>query len=404
MKIVRLLFLLLVVHGFADNVSPLSDNEISQLKEWIATKRQVTIQQTGGNFSLAGDVRTIYGTISEIKDGFKNVGSNSLNPTKANDTFYIQLNLNFDYRLPHAWLSAKLDYNNVMGATDGTNDNIALTRAFLGCRLARTSFFTLDIEFGRRPLWYSFDSKIEFAATFDGILIKYDQFSERYGDFYIRGGPFVVNQVRNQFAWIIETAILNVMNTGLYGKYSIIDWDTKSFSTQFLEERFGYCNSQFILGYKFVMPYIHQTTTVFAAFLVNSAAKGRDVTNYVKANLGWYAGFSIGTVRKKGDWSTSFNFQVVQPQAVPDFDLTGIGIGNAAAVGLYNTKYDGTGTATTYANAAGKNNYWGWRADFLYLITDNFTISQNFSWARSMDFLPTKFFYKKYQVQVIYAF
>src|SRR3990167_10907182 len=86
MKIVRLLFLLLVVHGFAANVSPLSDNEISQLKEWIATKRQVTIQQTGGNFSLAGDVRTIYGTISEIKDGFKNVGSNSLNPTKANDT------------------------------------------------------------------------------------------------------------------------------------------------------------------------------------------------------------------------------------------------------------------------------------------------------------------------------
>lgn len=405
MKKWSFLFVLIVLQLAADdNVSPLTDNEISQLKEWIATKRQVTVKQTGGNFSLSGDVRTIYGSISEIKNGLKNIGNNSLNSTKANDTFTLQFNTNYDYRLPHAWLSAKLDYNNTMGSQNGTNNNIALTRAFLGARFLNADYFTVDVEFGRRPLWYSFDSKIEFAATFDGILVKYDQFSDRYGDFYIRGGPFLVNQNHNQFAYVVEFGILNIMNTGFYSKYSFIDWNTKKFQNPLLADRFRFANNQFILGYTFIMPKIKQQTTLFAAFLINAAAKSLEVTGYKLANLGAYAGFTLGTVRKKGDWSLSWNIQYVQPQAVPDFDVAGIGIGNSGGVGLYTTRINGEGTATTNATAVGKANYWGWKGEFLYLITDNFTISQNFVWSRSLHYLENKFFYKKYQIQLIYAF
>lgn len=396
----RLLILLSVTFSLC------ADEESSQfnaLKAWIATKRQVTIKERGGSLSLSGDVRAEYSAVGEQKNGLKNIGTSSLHPNVAADQFKIAFSLLLDYRADATWASVKLKFANNMGVISGTNNKINLERAFIGFRIVDAEAFSIDVEPGRKKLNYAFDSRIQFNSLMDGVLIKYDQSSDRMGDFYIHGGPFVVNEVNDLFAYIMETGILNIYNTGFYGKYSFLDWHTKRFSNSITNRRFQFFTNQFTLGYRFTPPVIAKTSVLYGAFLINSAAKKNAILNYDRANLAWYIGFSMGEVRKKGDWAIETNVQFVQPQAIPDFDVSGIGIGNSDNIGLYTTNIDGSGKATTYATAVGKGNYGGGLFEFLYLITDNLTVSQSFKYARSLHYLPTHYTYKQYRLEFIYA-
>ena len=56
------------------------------------------------------------------------------------------------------------------------------------------------------------------------------------------------------------------------------------------------------------------------------------LTNGKRANAGGYAGFTLGELKKKNDWSLDINYQVVQAQAVPDYDSSGIGLGKLAGL------------------------------------------------------------------------
>ena len=42
----------------------------------------------------------------------------------------------------------------------------------------------------------------------------------------------------------------------------------------------------------------------------------------------------MGELKKKNDWSLDINYQVVQAQAVPDYDSVGIGLGNHGRFGV----------------------------------------------------------------------
>jgi len=385
-----------------DNVS-LDESQIEAFKAWLATKRTVTVKERGGALSLSGDVRVEYITANEKKNGFKNIGSNSLHPRIANDQFDIEFNMLLDYRTDQTWSTVKVEFDNNMGLIGGTQNRLSLERAFMGFRVFTRDNYTLDFEFGRRKLNYTFDSRIEFGSFMDGVLFKYNQSADELGDLYIYGGPFVVNETQDQFALVAELGILNIYNSGVYFKYSIIDWDTKDFKKFIDIVRFQYINSQFILGYRFLPKYINRVTTLYSAFLINSAAKRYAILNYHLANLAGYVGFNIGELRKRGDWSFDTNVQYVEPQAIPEFDFAGIGHGNSDNIGLFTLNLDGTGGLTTRETAGGKANYVGWRAEFLYLVTDNFTLSQSFKIARSLHFLPTRYSYKQYRLELIYA-
>ena len=162
-------------------------------------------------------------------------------------------------------------------------------------------------------------------------------------------------------------------------------------------------NHQLICGYKFVMPLIDKVSTLYGAFLINGVAKKRAILNNRRDNLAGYVGFNMGELRKRGDYSFDINFQYVQPQAIPDFDFAGIGKGNSDNIGLYTTNYDGTGGATTSSTAVGKANYLGGQVEVLYLFSSNLTISQSFKISQSLDKLPSKYRYKQYRAEFIYA-
>ena len=141
--------------------------------------------------------------------------------------------------------------------------------------------------------------------------------------------------------------------------------------------------------------------------LLTWAASGVVQTHGRRQNLGWYAGMSIGLVKKAYDWAIDVNYQWAQAQLVPDFDLSGIGRGNTAAVGFYTNALDGNPDkgATTAATAVGTCNYKGFEIEALYAFTDSLTLLQNFKYSNTLNTnIGPNIRYKQYEMEFIYAF
>lgn len=400
-------FLILTTLTFAeDDGSPgLEQRDIEALRDWINTKRQVTVKELGGNLSLSGEVRAELQSTNEKKNGFKQRGSGGEVEDTAIRAWDVEVNLMLDYRTDRTWTTIKIEFDNNAGTETGTFDRLSVERAFLGGRIVNANTYTMDLEIGRRFLSYTFDSKIQFGSFMDGIVYKYDQAFDVVGDFYFHGGPFLVNENIDQYAYVGEFGLLNIGRTGLYSKLSAIDWDTKHTDKAVRNDAFRFFNIQWIWGYKFVPKSLNKIVTVYGAALANVAAKGTLVTRGASERWAWYAGFSIGELRKQWDWSLDINYQWVQAQAIPDFDGNGIGRGNVAKVGLYSRRTMGRGTPNTPAEAVGAGNYKGWAAEFLYLLTNNITIYQ--AWRQSVNqntSIGPAFSYKQYEIEVIYGF
>jgi hypothetical protein len=388
------------------DTSPFIDQQdIEALRDWIATKRQVSIRQIGGDLSLSGEIRTEFQASEEEQNGKRMRGPNSPHPNRPTNAFDVEVNLMLDYRTDNTWGSIKLEFDNDAGNNLNIFDNISVERAYYGFRLINKDVFTTDMELGRRNFGTVFDSRVQFGSFMDGILLRMDYATEKAGDPYLRAGPFLINEKFNQYGWVAELGVLNIFDSGLYAKYSIIDWDTKNFTNPVISQLYRFLNSQWTVGYKFVPSWLKQTVTIYGAYLTNHRARGVAQTLGELQNHAWYAGFSIGKVRKQWDWSVDLNYQFVQAQAVPLFDVSGIGKGNAAGVGFYTVKADGSGGFTTAETAFGRTNYQGLAAELLFLATDNITVLQSFSISTNADKnIGPNTHFNQYEIEVIYAF
>lgn len=381
------------------------EKDVEELREWVISRRQVTVSDRGGNLSIAGEVRVEYQAKTETVDGVRQLNPGGAIPGTATNNFDVEVNLMLDYRTDRTWAGVKIEFDNNMGTISGTYNKLVVERAFLGGRAFSGDLSTFDIEVGRRPFGYTFDSRIEFGSFMDGMLLSYDHALDTLGDAYAHAGPFVIDETLNQFGVVAEVGLLNMFNTGLYLKYSIIDWDTYDYSTQTLKDTFRYINSQVVLGYKWRPAWLERNITIYSGWLLNHAARELAITNGKKENYGAYMGFSLGQVRKRGDWSFDINAQVVAAQAVFPGDFAGIGHGNAARKGFYSSNPDGTGTATTVKTARGNENYKGISTEFLYMITNNITLYQSYQQSTRLNHhIGEPFFYRQYEFEVIYAF
>lgn len=384
----------------------LEDQDIRALKEWIDTKRQISLKELGGDLSISGEVRTEFQSAWERRNGVELRGSrdSDLFPARG---FDIEFNLMFDYRSERTWAAVKLEFDNDAGVFSGTLDDIGLEKAYWGVRLLNCDTFTFDIEVGRRPFSSVFDSKIEFGSFFDGILFRYDRTFEKAGDFYIHTGPFVINDRRDHFGYIGELGWLGIGGTGFYTKLSVIDWDTKHYRQRFVDNRFRFIVMQWIPGYRFKVGCLQKVAMLYSAFLWNFAAKKLPVSDFKRANYGAYVGLSIGQLQKQWDWAFDINYQVVAAQAIPDYDISGIGLGNANRSGFYTVRMlplDGGGIATTRENAGGMTNYRGFAIRLDFLLTDKLDMQQCYQQSITLDgdIGPFRHF-KQYELEFIYS-
>lgn len=409
-------------YAFADTVDSRGDIEEADLqafREWVYAKRQVTVGEKGGSLSISGEVRAEFQTTNETKDGVKQRGPGAplysggdIYPAQAYD---VEVNLMFDYRTDRTWASVKLEFDNDAGLFGGSFNKLKLERAFAGFRVLESDTRTVDLIIGRNRAGSFFDSKVEFGTFFDGILVRYDQSHEAIGDSYIHAGAFIIDERRNHYGYVGEVGLLDILNTGLYMKYSLIDWDTKHYASHHKVEvnghkieigqmdnaRFDFVVSQFILGYKWVPKWLDKVTLLYAAGLCNTQAKRREITDYERQNWGGYVGVSIGQLKKQYDWAFDANYQVLQAQVIPDFDNSGIGIGNADNSGFYATK----GIANTRRGAGGNVNYRGFVLTLEYLLTNNLNLLQQWQQSITLDdhIGPFRRF-KQYEIEFVYLF
>jgi hypothetical protein len=380
-------------------------DDIQAARDWMNTKRQVTVREIGGSLSISGEVRAEFQATSESANGFAQRGAHATTklPTNAYD---VEVNLMLDYRADRTWAALKLEFDNDAGLFSSTHNKLRIEKAFLGGRIHDGALAAFDAELGRRPLSSVFDSKLAFAALSDGVLFRFDVSPESHGEFYLHAMAMHLDDRLNHYAYLAEIGWLDIWDTHLFLKYSIADWKTKHFADAITHYRFDFIVNQWLLGYKFLPGVMGKLTMPYIAFLCNTAPAKSVATGHKKANLAGYFGISLGELRKSRDWALDLNYQIVQAQAIPEFDFNGMGIGNAARSGLYTTALKGGGELVTTPKAAGGNtNYRGVAISLDFLITNNLNFQQQLTRSTSLDKrIGQHRSYTQYEIEFVYGF
>lgn len=378
-------------------------------------------------------------------------------PISTND-FDVEFNLKIKYTFKDAWAKAHLQFDNPAGirgrnpcfgvfpvfneegsevvetiprnsrfALKGSGEGLflSLKRAYLGYNIYADGRHRLDIEIGRQKLDDIFESEIEFTARFDGVLLRFASAVEEVFDWYITAGAFVIDENVNHFGWATEIGFLDIYETGVDVKYNIIDWRKRGKNRCFVLNPLGaeYLNSQVTLTYTFSRTICCKEIPFefYGGFLINHAAKKTVFTHWRKKNLGWYTGLYIGNVDKKGDWSLDIEYVGVQAQAVPEYDVGSIGRGNILDENLFdivnnpafNSLSSGSFSEISsyspyivgYFPRRGNTNFVGWRFEFLYAITDNFSIDLIYEFSNEEDRrIGGPHRYRDFEIEAIYAF
>jgi hypothetical protein len=387
----------------ADNVG---DEDIQALRDWINSKRMITVRELGGQLSISGEVRAELQANNVVVDGKSLRGRGT---GKSNHDYDVEFNLGIDYRTENTWSAARIKFDNDAGTFtehygSGTNNKIRVDKAYFGYRVIDKDRHTADIEVGRRGMLLVFDSKLQFASNFDGANFKDSYAIDKVGDLYYQLGAFMVNETKNQAAYVGELGLLNVANTGFYTKYSLIDWDTKQ--VEKVAEEFHFIVSQMLLGYKFIPQPWDKVVGFYLAGLYNHRARALKITDHKRANYGGYVGFSIGQIKKAGDWNFEAIYQVLAAQCVPSFDVSGVGMSARKGQAVYSQEKGGKLVPNTNSHQPeGNTNYRGFRLVMQYMLTNNLNLFQEWSQSITLDDHIGPFrHYKQYEIELIYAF
>ncbi len=389
-------------------VDEVNDEDIQALRDWINSKRMITVKELGGQLSISGEIRAEMQATTVTKDGVALRGKNSHIPNNAYD---VEFNLSIDYRTENTWAAARARFDNDAGIHhehlgSGTNNKIRVDKAYFGYRVIDRDRHTAEVVVGRRQMFAIFDSKVQFASNFDGVNFQDVYSIDQVGDVYYNLGAFIVNEKKDRAAYIGELGILNVANTGFYSKYSMVDWATKNPKNTVFRREFRFIVSQLLLGYKFIPQPWDKVINFYLAGLYNHRARRLPVSDNKRANFGGYLGFSIGQLKQAGDWNFEATYQLLAAQCVPSFDMLGVGLGSRGGHDFYSKKEDDHLVAINEArNAEGNVNFRAFKLTLQYLLTNNLTLFQEWSQSIRLDSQIGPFRrYKQYELELIYAF
>jgi hypothetical protein len=294
----------------------------------------------------------------------------------------------------------------------GECDQVCLRSAYFGYNIFDEGTSRLDVEVGRWDMYNIFDSRVQFQNRFDGMLVTYSNSFEDVGDFYVKGGMFVIDSIASNWGYAIETGLVDIVDLGLDIKYSFTDYkkasDRKGKTYSDVSPCVRAWNariSQLAAAYHFNPEFVNEDIKLYGAFLMNHSAKSSGTPDDVgKERLAWYLGVMIGGIEGEGDWSVDANWQHVEAQAMPDFAVSGIGNGNVLGYCYHSWDYQsGVGLGNT--------NYCGIQVEGAYALTDNLLIVAEFEWstednkkAGTFGVNKVETDYVKYELEFMYSF
>ncbi len=387
------------------------------LRDFIESRGLINCRQKCGTLTIAGDVRARWILATERFDNdvvfFKDKRGFT---DQSNTLFKSEFNLFLDYVTDNSWVTTKLKWAVIDGVDPPQTIKTELDRAFIGYDVYNCCAEDFYVELGRTKLDYMFESRIEFSTFFNGIHFYYTN-EYPVGTLTLHGGPFVVDAFNDHYAYVAELGMKDVLVDGFSFRYSIIDWFRFARTTNFgnfqvgglqnkrvIENnpRYRFLVSQMLLGYETNIDFYGcKVLYLYAAALANHLAKRSPTTDFSYANKAWYVGFTLGKLCKGGDWSIDANYQYCQAQAVPEFDLSGIGHGNATNSLFSDALIDGLPPG----EAKGFTNYRGFQLTALYALSDTFSFRVKAEWTRPINAnLGGDFRYKAFEMSAIYAF
>jgi hypothetical protein len=474
--------------GFERQLNEIDDDAV---KDFVRSKESIELKEKTSHLEISGDVRFEWRNLHEkgdvvlVKDKHFVQEYRSLRGGDAvdfrglpisNNDWDAEFNLKFKYNYGRAWAAAHLQFDNsagirgyndcrtnypvnVLHCCDPCSDDkvslsrdmrlnikgsgdagaISLKRAYMGYNIWADGVHRFDVEIGRRKLDDVFQSEIQFSSRFDGILLKYASAIDQVADFYFYGGAFIIDERVNHYGCAGEVGFLNIADTGLDLRYSLIDWRQKSKNRCFIRDALGtdFLNSQVSFSYFYITQIFCKDipTELYGGFLINHAARKTIFTHHKRANLGWYAGLYLGAVKKQGDWALDIEYTYVQAQAANDADVSGICRGNIQDDHLTDILFDPSGEiagcdqifvdtscldeSIKFSNLGcysgseinaflprrGNANYRGAKIEFLYAITDNFSLDAEIEVTQAVDNkIGGRHYYANYEIEFIYAF
>lgn len=374
-----------------------ADREMESTQKFIEAKREVSLRNKLVDFTLGGDLRLRYQHFKE------SVGGLDQRSEEPSNVYEAEFNLLVDYAADKSWASVLMRFKNNLGMSflNGTIDNIEMKKALVGYTFYEKDNSKIGIRAGRDSGYNMFDSRVQFAGNYDGVWLRYDDSFEEVGDFYVDFGPFVVDSEADHYAWIGETGLKDIGDTGAFLKYSFINWSKKGGTLEpglngaivANSNYWKFQNHQMLVGYVLNPEVVGAVVKTYAAYGLNTKADVHALTSGSKANRFWYAGVTAGDILQAG-WAVDVCYQSVGAQAIPDTDISGISNGNAAG----NIFYDGT-------NALGRGNYKGWAVKSGYAITQNTVLGLEYEISRAKNTnIGGQHKYSHAEAHVIYAF
>ena len=405
--------------------------DMEALQEYIKAKRAISVKEKGGNMMISGDIRGEWycmhaKTRHDYQRGWKSLnlypnsyinkrfpklshrqykalsfpervayrsGRDALLPPFATNEFDAEANLVFDYIAERGWGSIRLQFSNPAGIVtptrkpllfdnsrcmygSGVVNDLSLRKCYAGYNFWEQGTSRFDMEIGRRRFYDVFDSRIQFWEFFDGILARFTSSFEGIGDLSVKAAAFVIDYTVNHYGYVGELGLLNLGDSGFDLKYSIIDWDTLHRPNRFGRKHplgTQFLNSQVLATYALPPDLVSMRAAVYAAYLINHAARATGWTNHRKARDAYYVGGRIGEAARKGDYSLELLYQWVKAQAVPELDVSVASRDNPRGISMYNRR------------CGGLANFRGWRLESFYALTDNWTLNAHFDRIREMD-------------------
>ena len=400
-----------------DLLDTVNQKDLWAIRDWLKQKR-LALNSKGGDLAIAGDIRAEYRNVHEALGSLNLTGGVDSPSGWSNNLYYIDFRLYLDYKADKTWASVKLDFDQSGGSFNGEANNIALNRANMGYHLFDDGMMRLDLLIDRQRAFDIYDSEIQFNSTLDGFTTTFGAALIGLGDFSLRGGGYIVDAGIKHPVWILPSALYDILDTGLYFEYAFADWHkgtsevivntANGESINSNRAKFDYFTNQFILGYHFP-ELLKMNTRLFGGLVWNAMANSNVVTvlssgkihNNPK-NIGGWVALQIGSVERAGDWAFQAQWQIVEPLALPDFDVSGIGTGNSTSSSLF-----GFNTFSSAVNFPGNGNvnYNGWEIDLLYSITNELVIEARFQRAQeAVKNIGLPLNYTNFMLSFIYGF
>ncbi len=333
---------------------------LRELEAWLKKENRPRYV-TPPVFSIDGDVGATWDTTHEVLGSQPQVGTGSGRP---NDAFNVGTKLQFLYKAGRTWGGARIGFDNGAGIFGGTANAIKLSRAFIGYHFVTHGPFICDLTAGRRSLTQMFDSQLMYRNYGDGACLFLNYQWKNVMEIQVTNGVFI--NTNSVAFWVMSARLFNIANKGFYINYSYNDWggNRPSNSLSLIDTKFYI--SQVLAGWECNPKWLKTEFKAFGAFLVNSGATENILSTFKKENLAGYVGVQFGRARKRNDIAVQGQLQVCQLQAVPDWDFSGIGRGNAARGSLF--------TSTTLKGVNGNTNYKGFQIQVLYALSTNLTL------------------------------